>query len=85
MKDKIKEIIYKYSRQGMMCENMNDGQILGIRTGKELELDIIAEELLNIMNEEDCEKCVEARKIADSNEKWKIFCPDCAIKKLLNK
>lgn len=53
MKEQIKETIYKYSRQGMMCEDVNDGQILGIRTGKGLELDVIARELLKIIKKRD--------------------------------
>lgn len=48
--EQIKEIIFRHSRQGMMCDDINDGQILGIRTGKGLELDVIAEELLKLLN-----------------------------------
>ena len=51
MIEEIKETIFRHSRQGMMCDDVNDGQILGIRTGKGLELDVIAEELLKIIND----------------------------------
>lgn len=43
MREKIKQIIYQYSNKGGMCDDLEDGQILGIKTGVELE--VIAEEI----------------------------------------
>ncbi len=45
MEEEIKEIIYGCSNKGGLCENLEDGQIIGLRTGKGLELDILAENL----------------------------------------
>lgn len=48
MKEKIKEIIYGISQKGGMCEEIEDGQIIGLKTGKGLELDQVAEAIANL-------------------------------------
>lgn len=45
MLDQIKQIIFGVSKKGGMCESIEDGQIIGLRTGKDLEFDLVAEGL----------------------------------------
>ena len=42
IKEEIKEIIYGCAKKGGMCDDFSDGQIIGLRTGKDLELDMVA-------------------------------------------
>lgn len=46
-KEKIKQIIYYYSQKGGMCDDFTEGQIIGIKTG--VELDIISEKILELL------------------------------------
>lgn len=48
MKEEIKEIIYKFSHKGGMCDEIEDWQIIGIKTGKGNELDLIADEIIKL-------------------------------------
>lgn len=45
----IKEIIYRNAKKGGLCEDLEDGQIIGLRTGKGLELDILSENIENYL------------------------------------
>lgn len=47
----IKEIIYLACKKGHMCDDIEDGQILGLRSGKGLELDIVAQGIEKYINE----------------------------------
>lgn len=42
MEEKIKEIIYAHARKGTMCDEIEEGQIIGLKTGKGQELDMVA-------------------------------------------
>lgn len=48
MEKEIKEIIYKYSKKGGMSDEIEDGQIIGIKTGKGKELDIIGKKIASL-------------------------------------
>ena len=45
--EEIKEIIFNCAKKGGMCNDLIDGQIIGLRTGQGLEFDILAQELEN--------------------------------------
>jgi len=51
MKEDIKQIIYQNSHGGFMCDDFEDGQIIGLRTGDGLELDNVALSLLDYFND----------------------------------
>lgn len=42
MENKIKETIYSYAKKGGMCDEIEDGQIIGLKTGKGQELEQVA-------------------------------------------
>ena len=39
--NEIKEIIYGCAKRGGMCDDIQDGQIIGLRTGEGLEFDMV--------------------------------------------
>lgn len=45
LKEEIKEIIYACAKKGGMCDEIEDGQIIGLRTGKGLEFDMVTLEI----------------------------------------
>lgn len=49
--EEIKAIIYQNSKVGFMCDDLEDGQIIGLRTGKGLELDNVAKCLLEYLKD----------------------------------
>ena len=49
--DELKQIIYQNCKIGLMCEELEDGQIIGLRTGQGLELDLLAKCLEDFIRE----------------------------------
>lgn len=45
IKHEIKEIIYGCAKKGGMCDDVIDGQIIGLRTGEGLEFDMVTLEI----------------------------------------
>lgn len=43
LKHEIKEIIYGCAKKGGICEDIEDGQIIGLRTGEGLEFDMVTQ------------------------------------------
>lgn len=41
IKSEIKEIIYGCAKKGGMCDDFQDGQVIGLRTGEGLEFDMV--------------------------------------------
>lgn len=83
MEEEIKNIIYKYTKKAGMCDDVIDGQIIGLRTGEGLEFDTVAVEISKWHKSAIKEALEEARPEEMTVKNWnKLFSGDVLVERV---